>query len=737
LGIIAVVCVFIPTLSEATVANTISFQGRLFIGESDPSANTQFDLRFSLWATPDFTDGVDRVSGNLVGASWTETQTITTDTQGFFITNIGSVTPLPEIFDATLHQYLQTELKVKDALDTSYFVLDNMSSNNTVDRKSIVGSVYAQNSARLDGRKAGLTPGDIPYLDPVTGKLDRSLITIDNWLDPVADETAMNNISSPQNGDIVFVQSEKKLYAYDGTQWINAGGNSADVTAIETQLDSAETTITSNTAAITTEKNRAESAELTLTTNLGNEITRATDAESALGDRVTTAETNISTNTAAISTETTRATNAEGTLTTNLGNEAARATNAESALNGRLTTAEGNITTNANTITNNGTILTTLNGDINTAGSVLKSIKDTAKNALFSSITGLVSTSLGSAIDEVNTNLSNAIQGLTWKSPVAEIADLFTTYPTPSNGDSVYVTGAGEIYTYNGSEWVKISSTSSQDAAIETLETDLNAAEEDILINTTAISGETTRATDAESAINDRVTTAETNISTNTTNIASNTAAISTETTRATNAEGTLTTNLGNEATRATEAEDALDTRITTNAINIGTNNDTLTTLNADVSTNGSILKSIKDTAKNASFTSTTGLSSTSLGTAIDEVSTSLNTTIQGLHWKSPVTNVGDLTTTYTSPVSGDIAYVTSTNDIYAYNGSSWVEFLEDGTTSTKGIIQFATDGEIAALKAVQSNDARLAQIGINTTNIDTNAANIAILFGLINSYHP
>ena len=760
--VFALFCVFLPIFTtEASVANTISFQGRLFVDESDPAANTSFDLRFSLWPDSDFTAGVDNVDGSLVGASWIETQTITTDTQGFFITNIGSVTPLPEIFDATLHQYLQTELKVHNASNASYFVLDSLSSNDTVDRKSIIGSVYAQNSARLDGRKLGFNPGEIPYLDPTTGKINRSLITVDNWLDPVADESAMNNITSPQNGDIVFVQSTKKLYAYDGSTWINTSGGTSE------SLVDLETLVNNNSTAITTEKNRAESAEGTLTTNLGNEVTRATNAESALSSRVTVTETNISTNTTSIA--------------------------------------------------ENDGELTTLNADVNTVGSVLKSIKDNAKNAGFISGTGLVSTSLGTAIDEVNTNLSNAIQGLTWKAPVSEISDLSTTYSSPVNGDSVYVTGVGEIYTYNGSDWVKISSTSAQDAAISTLETDLNSAEVDILANTTAISteqsraeaaeltlttnlgNEVTRATNAENALDGRMTTAETTISNHTTdiasndgelttlkadvttagsilksikdtaknavftstsglssvvlgtaidevntdlnnaksNITSNTNAISSETTRATNAEGTLTTNLGNEVTRATGAEDALDTRITTNAISITTNNGKFSTLNGDISTDGSILKSIKDTGKNASFDSSTGISATSLGTAIDEVNTNWATAIGGLHWKSPVTNVGDLTTTYTSAVSGDIAYVTSTNDIYTYNGSSWVEFSPDGDTSKKGLVQFAADEEVAALKAIQSNDTRLSQIGTNATNIDTNAANIAIIFGLIDGYHP
>jgi hypothetical protein len=162
----------------------------------------------------------------------------------------------------------------------------------------------------------------------------------------------------------------------------------------------------------------------------------------------------------------------------------------------------------------------------------------------------------------------------------------------------------------------------------------------------------------------------------------------------------------------------------------IQSNDGELSTLNSDVNTAGSVLKSIKDTAVNAGFASGTGLASTTLGSAIDEVNTNLSNAIQGLSWKSPVTNVADLTTTYSNPVEGDTAYITSIGEIYTYNGTEWVktgaDFFQDGDTSNKGIVQFATDGEIAALKAVQSNDGRLAQVGVNTTNISTNALAIS-----------
>jgi hypothetical protein len=108
-----------------------------------------------------------------------------------------------------------------------------------------------------------------------------------------------------------------------------------------------------------------------------------------------------------------------------------------------------------------------------------------------------------------------------------------------------------------------------------------------VAANTVSITAETTRATNAESALDTRITsntssiTAETTRATNAesaldTRITSNTSSITTETTRATNAESALdtritsnTSSITTETTRATNAESALDTRITSNTSSI------------------------------------------------------------------------------------------------------------------------------------------------------------------------
>jgi hypothetical protein len=108
-----------------------------------------------------------------------------------------------------------------------------------------------------------------------------------------------------------------------------------------------------------------------------------------------------------------------------------------------------------------------------------------------------------------------------------------------------------------------------------------------VAANTASITAETTRATNAESALDTRITsnttsiTAETTRATNAesaldTRIISNTSSITAETTRATNAESALDTRITSntssitaETTRATNAESGLDTRITSNTASI------------------------------------------------------------------------------------------------------------------------------------------------------------------------
>jgi hypothetical protein len=203
------------------------------------------------------------------------------------------------------------------------------------------------------------------------------------------------------------------------------------------------------------------------------------------------------------------------------------------------------------------------------------------------------------------------------------------TATTTLTGD---VTGSG-----NGSFATTVNSVGGvSSSTIATLPTSVNA-------NTASITAEITRATNAEAALDTRITsntasiTANTNnISSLTTNVNANTASITAEITRATNAEAALdtrvtsntnsiTTNANNisslttsvntntasitaEITRATNAEAVLDTRITSNTASITTNTNNINSLTTSVNTNTSSITSLdtRVTSNTASITTNT-----------------------------------------------------------------------------------------------------------------------------------
>jgi len=263
--------------AEASVADTINFQGRLLAGPGTPAANRNFDIRFSIWPDADFDSGSDRDGGGqLVGAPWQEVVTMSTDSQGFFISEVGGSVGLPQ-FDGNLHRYLQVEVKPTGQPDTVFFLLDNKGADPTIDRKSLTNSAYAQNAARLDGKELGFGADQIPYLD-ANGKLDQSLITDDSWLDPVADTATMNALSAV-SGDVVFVQSEGRLYTYNGVDWIKTGTDTdAALSGVEGRIDVAETNIATNAAAISSNadsiisiEDRTTQNELDITSNVSSQ----------------------------------------------------------------------------------------------------------------------------------------------------------------------------------------------------------------------------------------------------------------------------------------------------------------------------------------------------------------------------------------------------------------------------------------------------------------------------------
>lgn len=371
------------------------------------------------------------------------------------------------------------------------------------------------------------------------------------------------------------------------------------------------------------EVTRATAAEGALTTSIGNEVTRATAAEVALGGRVDTEVTRATAAETAlggrVDTEAAARIAGDDALGVRIDDEEDRATAAEQALDGRITTEVADRTAAVNTVATN---LATEISD--------RTAADTAQTtALTNEINRATAQEAA-----IRGELASAVAGLTWEAPVDEFAADHTTVTPVGKADGYRVLNtttntiytvtddaydAGEAlvdgaaffdrttdtgYTFNGTAVVPFSGASSfvAGAGLSLAGNTVNVGNTDgsILVtadniavsaavrteitdNAAAIAAEETRATTAESGLDDRIDdeiAARTDADAN--EVTARNAAILVETNRATAAEAAIaadleaeetralaaeaaaTTAVGNEVTRATAAEVALGGRIDT-----------------------------------------------------------------------------------------------------------------------------------------------------------------------------
>ena len=86
-------------------------------------------------------------------AGWQEVHTVTPDRDGNFSIELGSITALPDTFDALNQQYLQIEVKVSGADDTTYQLLDVNGDNgaDSIDRQAIRSIPFAHQAKYANG----------------------------------------------------------------------------------------------------------------------------------------------------------------------------------------------------------------------------------------------------------------------------------------------------------------------------------------------------------------------------------------------------------------------------------------------------------------------------------------------------------------------------------------------------------------------------------------------------------
>lgn len=324
---------------------------------------------------------------------------------------------LPE-FDFVDYKYLQEEVKVAGAADTAYYVLDNKSADDLVDRKSLDNSAYAQNALRLEGRQLGFGAGNIPFLDE-EGKLDSDLMADDSWLDPVADAAALGGLVA-NAGDVVFVVSDGQLYTYTGTQWESVVNSSfqEDVSSLGGRMDDAETNITS------------------------------------LGAQILSNDADIAANTNAIQLNSADLAQQSQDIATHAADILAH----DTALASSVSAIQAN----------------ELDIASNLAGIQMNS-EDIASNVTGLSVLDARVASTEALSAQNAADIAASLVASDWKEAVVSVVDLAATYPSAEAGWSAYVIDEEDIYVYNGVTWGKsgVSDLAPLDAALTAVEVDV------------------------------------------------------------------------------------------------------------------------------------------------------------------------------------------------------------------------------------------------------------------------
>ncbi len=163
---------FVPVaFSASTTPLTHTYHGHL-LDASGNAVTTAHTIRFSYWKSSDFVAG-DLTAGAInTGAThyvgWYEEQTVTPDSRGYFSVQLGASTPLPSmsaLAASTLQSlFLQVEVKVSGAADTTYDLLDTNPGDATADRTHVLSVPFAANADLLDQRDVGTGSGAIPVL---------------------------------------------------------------------------------------------------------------------------------------------------------------------------------------------------------------------------------------------------------------------------------------------------------------------------------------------------------------------------------------------------------------------------------------------------------------------------------------------------------------------------------------------------------------------------------------------
>ncbi len=449
--------------------------------------------------------------------------------------------------------------------------------------------------------------------------------------------TAVESQVNGKTGDLTNLTTDAKDTIVAAVNEIDANIDAevARATAAESALNNTLTT------AINAEVARATAAESalnnTLTTAITAEVTRATAAEAALNNTLTTA----------ITAEVTRATTAEAALTNALNTEIAARIAGDAALTSDLNSNFlSKTTTDAQTVISD----TTFNGDLTTDGN-LSVEGDTILNgdtiigdsvspttlSINSQVITATDVTVGKDLKIIGNLLVQGAQTIV-ETEILKIADNIITLNN-GIGDVEPTENAG-LEVDRGTEGVQtIIQWNEILDRVEVAENNAGVISLVKVATASDIAAETTRATAAEAAL---------------------TNALSTETTARIAGDDVLTTAINAEVTRATAAEAALTNSLNAEVVN-RTNAESALGLRIDnVNTAAGIVGDVYAANKTANFIST----ATSLVSADNLLDAALKTTIDDL--ASTAVNKGSSLVGYNGYVEADVNIVNPTVEIAA-----------------------------------------------------------------------
>lgn len=202
-----------------------------------------FDVRVTLWNSSDKKENDTHET-----ALWTETHSVKLNKDGKFEIKVGSKSPLPEPFDYGVFEYIQLEAKLATG-NGGYKHLDPKTDDNEIDRNPLLRYPYkpkrtsnveqqlqVQNNQYSFDENGQLTMAMMPSdLTTTLTSLEDRVSSLETRVDAIEEKdrtynsvAALQEIQEPSVGRLHYVVDEENYRFYNGNDWNEVGGISAE-----------------------------------------------------------------------------------------------------------------------------------------------------------------------------------------------------------------------------------------------------------------------------------------------------------------------------------------------------------------------------------------------------------------------------------------------------------------------------------------------------------------------------